>query len=202
MGRKPRTGSRGAQRAAGGVGNIEPGAKGSDDGASEQINGHDSFDPAALAGQSDAGSNDGDGADGSTGERKPRADRGRPRGPRKNAPLDLSDLKDIIVMVHAGIAVAFQAPTLSLDDVEGDKLAGAVQKVLRHYDLPDVASETKDWIGLIITAGAIYGPRMAAYWATKNTPPPPPTREQADNNVVTLTHGTVGGLNHPGPGLG
>lgn len=87
-------------------------------------------------------------------------------------------------MAHAGIAIAFNSPKLSLDDLEGEKLAGAVQKVLRHYDLPDVASETKDWIGLIIVAGSIYGPRMAAYWAEKNTPAPAPTSQEADNAIV------------------
>lgn len=90
-------------------------------------------------------------------------------------------------MAHAGLAIAFNAPKLSLDEMEGEKLAGAVQKVLRHYDLPDVASETKDWIGLIIVAGSIYGPRMAAHWAEKNTPPKPPTAQEADNSVVQLS---------------
>ena len=64
--------------------------------------------------------------------------------------------------------------------MEGEKLAGAVQKVLRHYDLPDVASETKDWIGLIIVAGSIYGPRMAAHWAEKNAPDPKTRKAAAD----------------------
>ena len=83
--------------------------------------------------------------------------------------------------------MAFSAPKLAIDEMEGEKLAGAVQKVLRHYDLPDVASETKDWIGLIIVAGSIYGPRMAAHWAEKNTPPAPRSAQEEDNNVVTLT---------------
>ena len=83
--------------------------------------------------------------------------------------------------------MAFSAPKLAIDEMEGEKLAGAVQKVLRHYDLPDVASETKDWIGLIIVAGSIYGPRMAAHWAEKNAPPAPRSAQEEDNNVVTLT---------------
>lgn len=86
-------------------------------------------------------------------------------------------------MVHAGVAIAFSAPKLAIDEMEGEKLAGAVQKVLRHYDLPDVASETKDWIGLMIVAGSIYGPRMAAHWADKHAPPPPPSAQDADNNL-------------------
>lgn len=151
-------------------------------GAGEQINGHDSFDPATVTGEPGAGAG-GDSNDSGANRRKPRSDAGRARGARKSAPLDLTDLKDIMVMAHAAIAIAFNAPTLSIDDMEGEKLAGAVQKVLRHYDLPDVASETKDWIGLIIVAGSIYGPRMAAHWATKNTPEPAPTPQHADNIV-------------------
>lgn len=100
-------------------------------------------------------------------------------------------------MVHAGLAVAFNAPKLELDATEGEKLAGAVEKVLRHYNLPDVASETKDWLGLIICCGAIYGPRMAAYWAEKNTPPKPQSKAEADNNVVSI----AATINGPGPGL-
>ena len=83
--------------------------------------------------------------------------------------------------------MAFSAPKLMIDDGEGEKLASAVQKVLRHYDLPDVASETKDWIGLIIVAGSIYGPRMASSWADKHAAPAPRSAQEDDNNVVTLT---------------
>lgn len=72
-------------------------------------------------------------------------------------------------MAHVGLSMAFQSEKLLLEDSEGEKLSGAVQKVLRHYNIPDVASETKDWIGLIICAGSIYGPRVAAAWADKKT---------------------------------
>lgn len=90
------------------------------------------------------------------------------------------------MLAHSAIAMAFSAPKLVIDETEGEKLAGAVQKVLRHYDLPDVASETKDWIGLVIVAGSIYGPRMASHWADKHAAPPPPSEQDADNNLVTL----------------
>lgn len=100
-------------------------------------------------------------------------------------------------MAHAGVAVALNAPRWSLDDGEGEKLALAIQKVARHYNIPDVASETKDWIGLIITVGAIYGTRFASMWAEKNTPPPPPPKQEQDDKIVSL----VGSMNHPGPGL-
>jgi hypothetical protein len=89
-------------------------------------------------------------------------------------------------MAHAGLAMAFNAPKIEIDQMEGEKLAGAVQKVLRHYDLPDVASETKDWIGLMIVCGSIYAPRLAARWAEKNTPPPPRSAGEEDNRVVSI----------------
>lgn len=93
-------------------------------------------------------------------------------------------------MAHAALAVAFRSDKIGIDEGEAEKLAGAIQKVARHYNIPDVASETKDWIALIIVAGTVYGPRMAASWAEKRTPPPAPTAQEADN-LITL-HGMTG----------
>jgi hypothetical protein len=103
----------------------------------------------------------------------------------------LSDLKDVIVMAHIGIAAITGSEVWKLDDREGENLAGAVQKVARHYNIPDVASETKDWIALIIMASTIYGPRFAARWAENNTPPAPPARQDQDNviNIVNAVPG-------------
>lgn len=89
-------------------------------------------------------------------------------------------------MAHIGICAITQSEVWRLDDKEGETLAGAVQRVARHYNIPDVASETKDWIGLIIVASTIYGPRFAARWAEKRTPPAPPSAQDSDNNVVIL----------------
>lgn len=181
---RPRT----VKQSDGGNGSAPVVNGGTVDGSSVENNGGDgdTINPSDFGGAGTASAPGGDGDDGRSGGRKPRSDAGRARGPRKSAPLDLTDLKDIVVLAHAGISIAFNAPKLQLDDMEGEKLAAAVQKVLRHYDLPDVASETKDWIGLIIVAGSIYGPRMAAHWAEKNTPPPPPTAQDADNGIIQL----------------
>ena len=89
-------------------------------------------------------------------------------------------------MVHVGLSVAANSERWVLDDSEGEKLANATQKVLRHYDLPDIASETKDWIGLIITAGTIYGSRFASAYADKHRAPPPKSEQEEDNNVMLL----------------
>lgn len=99
------------------------------------------------------------------------------------------------MMAHVGLSVAFGTERLQLDDSEGEKLAAAVEKVARHYDIPDVASETKDWIGLIICAGTIYGSRFAAWKMEKMAEPPPENRQSQDNKVVAMP----GALNHAGP---
>ena len=93
-------------------------------------------------------------------------------------------------MAHVAISMVFESGKkaddrlIPIDDTEGEKLAGAVQKVLRHYDLPDIASETKDWIGLIMVAGAIYGPRVAASWAQANTAKAERAAEQAPREMT------------------
>lgn len=140
-----------------------------------------SIDPASL------GSGGTTGGDDNTGGRGRRSDSGKPRGPRrKSAPLDLTDLKQIVIIAHAGIAMATGSNVWELDDKEADNMSAAIQKVARHYDLPDVASETKDWLALLIVAGSIYAPRFASTWARKNTPPPPPSNQEADNNVTPI----------------
>lgn len=89
-------------------------------------------------------------------------------------------------MAHIGVATLTGSDIWRLDDREGENLAGAIQKVARHYNIPDVASETKDWIALIIMASTVYGPRFAARWAQRNTVPPAPPAQDQDNRIVQL----------------
>lgn len=51
---------------------------------------------------------------------------------------------------------------VAIEKDESDKLAKAMANVARHYDVPGLSQETLDWIGLIQTAGAIYGSRIMA----------------------------------------
>lgn len=90
-------------------------------------------------------------------------------------------------MAHVGLAVAFRSPDLELAETEGEKLAAAVQKVARHYDIPDIASETKDWIGLIICCGSIYGPRISAAFMEKKMNEQAAKAEADGSNVVHMT---------------
>lgn len=90
-------------------------------------------------------------------------------------------------MAHAGLASAFNAPTLLITDEEAKKIADASQRVARHYKLPSIASETKDWIGLIVALGTVYGPRItAAVVSRKKNPEPKP-----DDGPVIDQHGNV-----------
>lgn len=189
MARKYTKRNRITQGPGGDPGNTGIGGTAQDGGdGSDTIDGHDSFDPGSLGAGSDTVTGAGsDGDNGGTRQRKPRADAGKPRGARKSAPLDLTDLRDILVLAHSAIAMAFSAPKIMIDDGEAEKLGSAIQRVLRHYDLPDVASETKDWLSLLIVAGSIYGPRIASSWADNRTPPPPaPSEQEADNSFIQL----------------
>jgi hypothetical protein len=91
-------------------------------------------------------------------------------------------------MAHVGLAMALRSPDLELADVEGERLASSLTKVLRHYDIPDIASETKDWIGLIICCGAIYGPRISAAFMEKKMKE---ATERAQDTGANVHHMTV-----------
>lgn len=88
-------------------------------------------------------------------------------------------------MAHVGLAMAFRAPDLEIHETEAEKLSAALTKVMRHYDIPDIASETKDWIGLIICCGSIYGPRISAAFMDRHTEKG--TARPDGDNVVEMT---------------
>lgn len=60
------------------------------------------------------------------------------------------------------LASIVQSPDLAIDEDEAEKLAKGIANVARHYDLPQVAQKTVDWVGLIQVVGTIYGPRFVA----------------------------------------
>jgi hypothetical protein len=60
--------------------------------------------------------------------------------------------------VHLGIAGATKSPELILTDDETKSLATATANVLQEFDIrPSPKAEAI--VGLVITAGGIYGPR-------------------------------------------
>lgn len=100
-------------------------------------------------------------------QRKQRSDRGKPRGARseKADKIDLGDFAQILSEIHSGIAMMANIPELALDEASGEhtKLARAIERVKRHYDLPNVSPIAVDWFMLAKTAGLIYGSRIIAY---------------------------------------
>lgn len=173
-----------------GVANGGVNPAGANDGTGQQIdNGNgDVINPADIGNPvgNDPGGNDN--GDGGTGKRRPRSDTGTRRGPRtKSAPLDLTDLKDVLLMAHAALAMGFRNPDIELVPDEAEKLASAMTKVARHYNIPDIASETKDWIGLIIVAGTIYGPRISASYAERRMKAAARDAEEDGSNVLNMT---------------
>jgi hypothetical protein len=81
--------------------------------------------------------------------------------------VDLGDFADILLTAHAFMANTFHSPKVLITEEESRKLAEASQRVARHYDMPAVAQQTKDWIGLGLAIGAVYGPRVSAYMLEK-----------------------------------
>lgn len=68
-------------------------------------------------------------------------------------------LTRMLAIIHMGIASATRTPELKLEDEEAEALAKSTAVVLEEFDIrPDPKIEAV--IGLVTTAGMIYGPRM------------------------------------------
>lgn len=67
--------------------------------------------------------------------------------------------------MHSGIAFLTGIPEIALDEKsdEHTKLARAVERVARHYDIPALDPITHDWLMLFKTLALIYGSRVLAY---------------------------------------
>ncbi|MFI4941185.1 MAG: hypothetical protein ACHP7O_12700 [Burkholderiales bacterium] len=89
-------------------------------------------------------------------------------------------------MAHAGFANVTKWPNAAITEDEAKKLADAAQRVARHYELPGIAQETKDWIGLIIVIGSVYGPRIGASTIEAIVEPDGSEGLLPANNVVNL----------------
>lgn len=65
----------------------------------------------------------------------------------------------MLAIVHMGLASATKTPELKLEDEEAEALAKSTAVVLEEFDIrPDPKIEAI--IGLVTTAGMIYGPRV------------------------------------------
>lgn len=110
------------------------------------------------------------------------------RGATKTADavsLDIGSFKDILFSTHAMLAALTSSPALELDEEEAAKLAKGISNVTRHYNVPQMAQKSVDWIMLMQTCGAVYGPRVMAWKLDRQmrNAKPAPQHKAAPQNI-------------------
>jgi hypothetical protein len=91
------------------------------------------------------------GSAGSSGKRQTRAS--------ADYSASVDSLARMLGYLHVGIAAASRTPELVITEDESKALAGATARVLEEFDIrPDPKVEAI--VGLVTTAGAIYGPKV------------------------------------------
>lgn len=78
---------------------------------------------------------------------------------KANNQASIEGLTRMLAIIHIGLASATKTPELKLEDDEAEALAKSTAVVLEEFDIrPDPKIEAI--IGLVTTAGMIYGPRV------------------------------------------
>ena len=118
--------------------------------------------------------------------RRPRSDKGKPRGKRgagasTQGSLGLTHLATLLASLHIGLAVALDAPELALTPDQADALANATADVLACYDV-GMSAKNAAWLNLAMTAGGIYGGKLIALSARKRAHR---QRQETEYNAVT-----------------
>jgi len=126
--------------------------------ASEDIRGTESeargeesviIEPGAIEGEGES----------STFEFKPRKRGRKPKADKEAA----SDLNALLWMIHKGISTVTGIEQLELAPEESKDLADSIARVQAFYPQTVMAPVALAWIGLIVTAGRVYVPRVIAY---------------------------------------
>lgn len=104
---------------------------------------------------------------------------------RNNQAID--GLSSTLLLVHSTLATFTKVEEFEIDQQESDMLAGSIANVMEQFDIqpdPKIAAI----VGLVGTAGLIYGPRIALY-KMRNMKPvkekvfnPVPEKAEADTN--------------------
>lgn len=162
---------------------VEPGS------ATSGAESHAERNPGSGGGSSDGstvdlanvpGAGSGTGAGGDTGERRPRSDRGRPRGPRKaKETISVGNLKQILLTSHASLALIAQAPSIAIADSEAGLLAETLGNVAQWYDIPEVGQKSIDHFNLFMALVTVYGTRLFAVANRAKAAKPAPQAQPA-----------------------
>lgn len=99
-------------------------------------------------------------------KRKRRGSAGINSSTKRSTKADLSAsvdaLTSTLIIVHAGLASLTKTPEWELSRDEGDALAKSLVSVLEQFDVtPD--PKVQAIVGLVMTGGMIYGPKMYLY---------------------------------------
>lgn len=121
-------------------------------------NGSGYIDPASVGDPASGTDSNGDGSGSGNG----RGRRGRRPG-TKNKPKDpsfsVTGVEQLLLSIHMMMAAKFEAPELMLDQPTANRFAQAIGAVQELYPV-NVSAKAAAWTNLVITAGAIYGPRI------------------------------------------
>lgn len=69
-------------------------------------------------------------------------------------------MQGVLIGAHHLLAEFTKEDALELAPQEAEALTKAFEKVARHYDIK-MTQKALDWSALMMTAGGIYGPRLA-----------------------------------------
>jgi len=92
-------------------------------------------------------------------------------------------------VIHAGLAGVTKTPEFALDKEEAKELGQAVASVNAYYGKV-LDPKTVAWVGLVMVAGKIYGPRIGAWKLRtdmeKASNPPKQSRPAQPRNVASM----------------
>lgn len=197
MGKRARTTARKSRGAVSGNGKPdaviadETGSTGSTASVAGDSDSGSIIDPASIgrnAGSADDNGSPDSGTGETTGERTKRPYKRRAaKTPNADAvSLSIGSFKDLLYSGHAMLHSITQASVFDIDEDDAAKLAQAISNVTRHYDVPQMAQKTVDWIMLMQSVGAVYGPRVMAMRLERSmrNAKPPAQSPHAPQNIV------------------
>lgn len=122
--------------------------------------------------------------------RRPRADRGRKRGPRKQRdPEEKTSIKDFLTEsifgIHSFLSVLSGSDMLKIEMSEASMLGERLDAVLAHYDIPMMSQKTVDHVRLMQAIAMVYGTRLISMRMLRKEkvvaePPKPAPMQQAN----------------------
>lgn len=140
------------------------------------------IDPASI----DSGSGNSDGTGGSAGRVKRKYTKRGTAGKTAQVP-NLDFISDLLLTIHAGIALRTGMEEFALDAEEAQKLASTSTELASHYGV-QVNAKTQAWLRFVGAIGSVYGTRAIAIIAKtrEERATPAPAQTQTDSGPAFL----------------